>query len=398
MAGLSLAFYLNRGSSRDKKILIIDRHAKTENNHTWCFWQTAKSPFDEIVFHKWKKLWFYGTQNFSELLDFGDYEYKMIRAVDFYRFIRKELSENPNVSFLQTEIQSINSEKAVVQTEKGEFAAKEFVFDSFTRKTYDDPKYQNLRQHFVGWTIETDKDVFAPSEATLFDFRVDQKEECRFVYILPFSAKQALLEYTIFSDNLPEKSEYEFYLKDYISRILKTKNYKILETESGVIPMSDEPHMQMPSPKIIRIGTAGGYVKPSTGYSFARTQKYLQNLVENLEISDLKLNSPDSRSLKSGNLQHTAFDPRLKTQDSRLKKWKAYLDSVLLNVLRTKKHVAADVFTQLFKRNETTQVLKFLDEETSFAEDFRIMQSVPLAPFTKAAIEEASKFIIRAKN
>lgn len=318
-------------------------------------------------------MWFHGTESFSELLNFGDYQYKMIRSADFYRFIRKELSDNSNVCFSQSEIYSINSETAFVKTENGEYAAKGFVFDSFTRKTYDNPKYQNLWQHFVGWTIETEKEVFAPNEATLFDFRVEQKGECRFIYILPFSAKRALIEYTIFSDNLPEKSEYEFYLKDYISRILKTESYKILEIESGVIPMSDEPHAPMPSAKVIRIGTAGGYVKPSTGYSFTRTQNYLQNLVAGIENPSSALNTPHSL-------------------------WKSYLDSVLLNVLRTKKHSAPDIFTQLFKQNETMQMLKFLDEETSFAEDLRIMKTVPLAPFTKAAIEESSKLIMRTEN
>lgn len=373
LAGLSLAFYLNRSRLKHKKTLIIDRAAKSENDHTWCFWQKGKSRFDEIVFHRWKTLWFHGTKDFSKLLDFGDYEYKMIRAVDFYSFIHKQLSRNSSLNFLQSEIQSINPEKAVVVTKSGEFTAGEYIFDSFTRKNYDNPKYQNLWQHFLGWTIETEENTFAPEKATLFDFRVEQKEECRFIYILPFSAKKALLEFTIFSDNLLEKSDYEFYLKDYISTVLKTKDYKILEIESGVIPMSDEPHAQTPSPKVIRIGTAGGYVKPSTGYSFARTQKYLQKLVANLENQR----------------------PKLILQQSF---WKNYLDSVLLNVLRTKKHSAADVFTQLFGRNETTQVLKFLDEETSLAEDLRIMQSVPLAPFMKAAIQEAANFPRRTEN
>lgn len=373
LAGLSLAFYLNRSRLKDKKILIIDRDAKSENDHTWCFWQKGKSPFDEIVFHRWKTLWFHGTENFSKLLDFGDYEYKMIRAIDFYAFIRRELNQNRNITFLQSEIQSVNLEKAVVATKSGEFIAREYVFDSFTRKNYDNPKYQNLWQHFLGWTVETEENTFVPDKATLFDFRVEQKEECRFIYILPFSAKKALLEFTIFSDNILEKSEYEFYLKEYISSVLKTKNYRILEIESGVIPMSDEHHTQMPSSKVVRIGTAGGYVKPSTGYSFARTQKYLQKLVANLEVRHPKL------------ILEQSF-------------WKIYLDSVLLNVLRTKKHSAANVFTQLFKRNETTQVLKFLNEETNLAEDFRIMQSVPLAPFMKAAIQEAAKFPRATEN
>ena len=65
--------------------------------------------------------------------------------------------------------------------------------------------------------------------------------------------------------------------------MLKIENYNITETEAGVIPMSDEPHEMFPAPKTIRIGTSGGFVKPSTGYSFYRTQKRLKNLVAALE-------------------------------------------------------------------------------------------------------------------
>jgi hypothetical protein len=39
--------------------------------------------------------------------------------------------------------------------------------------------------------------------------------------------------------------------------------------------------------------------------------------------------------------------------------------------------------------------LKFLDEETSLSEDLQIMKTVPLAPFTKAAIETVVKKITR---
>ncbi len=363
MAGLSLAFYLNESRKlRGKKVLIIDRDAKNANDHTWCFWEKENSAFEEIVFRKWKNTWFHGTNGFSELLDLGEYEYKMIRAADFYEFIFDKIGENPNFTFLQTEIEKIENE--TVKTSAGNFAADEFVFDSFTRKTYDDPKYQSLFQHFHGFLLETENEVFNANEPTLFDFRVEQKNECRFVYILPFSEKKALIEFTVFSDNILEKDEYEFYLRKYIKEILNIENYKITETETGVIPMSDEPHEEFPSSKTIRIGTAGGYVKPSTGYSFQRTQKRLQKLVENLE--------------DSGKIQN----PKSKIQN-----WKSYLDSVLLNVLSEKRHAADDVFTQLFAKNKTSQMLKFLDEDTSFAEDLQIMRTVPLVPFTKSAVK-----------
>jgi lycopene beta-cyclase len=216
------------------------------------------------------------------------------------------------------------------------------------------------------------------NEPTLFDFRVEQKGECRFAYILPFSARKALIEFTIFSDNLLPRDEYEFYLRKYISEILRIENYKILETEAGVIPMSDEPHEQNPAAKIIRIGTAGGYVKPSTGYSFQRTQRRLREIVEKLQITNYELRIAENQKSKIKN-----------------QKWKEYLDSALLNVLLTKKHPAADVFTRLFSRNEPAQILKFLDEDTSFKDDLRVMRSVPLSPFAKAALRIAVRKIMQ---
>ena len=364
MAGLSLAFYLNGSSLKNKKTLIIDRDSKNKNDHTWCFWEKENGAFEEIVFRKWQKVWFHGTNNFSENLDLGEYEYKMIRAADFYEFIFEKIRENPNFTFLRTEIVAVKKEK--VLTKNGELAAKEFIFDSFTRKNYDNPKYQNLWQHFYGWLIETPDKVFNPDAPTLFDFRVEQKSECRFIYILPFSEKEALIEFTVFSENLLEKKEYKENLDKYISEILETKNYKILETETGVIPMSDEPHDEFPAEKIIRIGTSGGYIKPSTGYSFNRTQRRLNNLVFNLE--------------------NKIPNPKFQIQN-----WKSYLDSVLLNVLLTNKHPANNVFTTLFAKNKTEQVLKFLDEDTSLAEDLQIMKTVPLKAFTKAAAQTAIK-------
>jgi lycopene beta-cyclase len=363
MAGLSLAFLLDKSKLRDKKILIIDREIKNQNDHTWCFWENEKGNFEEIVFRKWNNVWFHGTQEFNKLLNLENYEYKMIRAVDFYECIHAKLKQNNNFEIIQSDILSV--ENGIVKTNLGDFEARDFVFDSSHKKTYDNPKYQNMLQHFLGFVIETENAAFKPDEATLFDFRVEQKNECRFSYVLPMSEKEALIEFTIFSDNLLERSEYEIELKKYIADVLKIEKYEIKETEFGVIPMSDEPHDQFPDSKTIRIGTSGGFVKPSTGYTFRRTQKSLQEIVGKLESSE-----------KIKALQ---------------KPWKSFMDSVFLNVLLTKKHSADDVFTSLFMNNPTTRVLRFLDEETSLAEDYRIMRSVPIVPFSKAAIETVIK-------
>lgn len=366
MAGLSLAFYLNQNPHfNDKKILIIDRDEKNINDHTWCFWETGLSPFEQIIFKQWKGVWFHGTDNFSQFLDLQDYSYKMIRGIDFYEYIIPTLKKNPNITFLQADIMEVTE---TVKTDKGDFSASEFVFDSSFRSKYDNPKHHNMLQHFKGWVIETTKPAFKVNEPTLFDFRTEQKNELRFVYVLPHSETKALIEFTIFSDNLITDAEYEFYLKKYIEETLnvgeykiKSDEYQISETEFGIVPMSDEPHEISPMSKVIRIGTSGGYVKASTGYSFQRSQRFLQKLVKSLE---------SNQTLNNG---------------LKLNIWKGFLDTVLLNVMLKNRTPQDEIFTRLFKYNSPVKVLKFLDEDTSFFEDITLINTVPKPPFIKAA-------------
>ena len=365
MAGLSLAFYLNQSSLRNKSILIIDRNVKNTNDHTWCFWEKGQSPFEEIIAQKWKGVWFHGTDNFSQFLDIQEYTYKMIRGIDFYNYVIPILKQNENVTFLQADILAVSE---TVKTNKGDFYASDLVFDSSFRSKYNNPNYHNMLQHFKGWVIETTKPVFKVNEPTLFDFRTEQKNELRFVYVLPHSETKALVEFTIFSDNLISDLEYEFYLKKYIEETLKVgeyqikpEEYQISETEFGIVPMSDEPHEVSPMPKVIRIGTSGGYVKASTGYSFQRSQRFLQRLVKSLE---------QNIDIKNGMIPNH---------------WKGFLDTVLLNVMLKNRTPQDEIFTRLFKYNKPSQVLKFLDEDTSFFEDISLIHTVPKPPFIKAA-------------
>jgi lycopene beta-cyclase len=367
MAGLSLAYQIDRSSLRDKRVLILDRDEKSANDHTWCFWESGPSSFEEIVFHRWKKLWFHDEKGNKTLLDLasGGLEYKMIRASDFYSYVIPRLEDNPQIEFIRTGINKIGD--GWVETGAGQFDARDLVFDSVTAQAYDDSGYNNLLQHFYGRVIETNVDVFTPDAATLFDFRVPQSGDCRFIYILPDSPRRALVEFTVFSKQLLEELEYEEGLETYLRQVLSISEYKTLEEERGVIPMSDAPHKTRPFPHVVRIGTSGGYVKPSTGYSFRRTQERLQTIVTSLEVG---LPVPDFSSARGG--------------------WKRLLDSVFLNVLGSGTQGSAEVFARLFRKNPPQRVLDFLDERTNIVEDLRLMGTVPLGPFTKAAAGELS--------
>jgi lycopene beta-cyclase len=71
------------------------------------------------------------------------------------------------------------------------------------------------------------------------DFRTIQREGTSFVYVMPFSATEALVEYTLFSKSLLEDGDYDVALKDYVHNVLGLLDYEILEKEFGVIPMTN---------------------------------------------------------------------------------------------------------------------------------------------------------------
>ncbi len=65
-----------------------------------------------------------------------------------------------------------------------------------------------------------------------------------------------------------------------------------------------------------------------------------------------------------------------------------FYDSILLSILDEGRLSGADIFTDLFKKNKPQQVLKFLDNETSLTEELNIIRSLPILPFSKAAIKK----------
>ena len=72
---------------------------------------------------------------------------------------------------------------------------------------------------------------------TLMDFRVDQSNGMHFIYLIPFSETEALVESTLFT---PEKLDDSFYrdtIKRYVEKIYNVSKFEIIEEESGVIPM-----------------------------------------------------------------------------------------------------------------------------------------------------------------
>ena len=219
-------------------------------------------------------------------------------------------------------------------------------------------KYPLLQQHFIGWFIKSKEEVFDKNKVNFMDFSIEQRGNTRFMYVLPTSSTEALLEYTLFSKDLLPKEEYEKEIQDYIKKLGIT-DYEIVEKEQGNIPMTSYKFWKHNTKNIINIGSVGGWTKASTGYTFKNTTKKSKELVELLS-------------------KESDFRKFHKTD----KFW--FYDLLFLDVLFKRNDLGSTVFSSLFKKGNPTLIFKFLDEETTFWEDLQVIWKCPKRLFVRA--------------
>ena len=366
LASLSLLMRMLRsGKFSGQRILLIDREPKTKNDRTWCFWEKETGFFEEIVYQRWPHISFLSDE-YSAGLAISPYEYKMIRGIDLYNYCYKEIDKHENVELLYTSIDNwswqANQQLTIRSGNETLELEAAMVFNSiYVPNGAKDPI--RLLQHFKGWMIETEEPFFDRNKAIMMDFRVHQDHGTSFAYVLPVNEKQALVEYTLFTKELLAQQTYEEELKDYIGRILKIKQYRVIENEFGIIPMTSEKFRFRD--KAYNIGTAGGQTKGSSGYTFQFIQKNADQIVEKL-LSGASLDS-------------------LKGVPARFR----FYDNVLLHILYHETLPGKKIFSTLFKKNAASQVLKFLDNESTLMEELKIISTLPTMPFLKAAIRES---------
>jgi len=365
-AGLSLLTrMITSGKFSDKKILLIDKAPKTANDRTWCFWEKEASFFEKIVYRKWDRLLF-ESNSFSAALNIAPYQYKMIRGIDFYNYCFHLISKEANIDvrYGMIRFEQLTENNTTIYLDDKELSTeKSIIFNSIPFTSPSHKKKLHLLQHFKGWIIETNEKKFDPGVGTLMDFRVHQDQGATFVYVLPLDANRALVEYTLFTEKLLSTDTYDKELRNYISRFMQLQQYTVAEEEFGVIPMTNArfPFYQN---GIYHIGTAGGQTKASTGYTFQFIQKQSKQIVERLE--------------RNQSLQDITNPP------ARFH----FYDSVLLQLLFDKIPEGHEIFTRLFQRNKASAIFKFLDNESSLLEELRIISSLQIAPFFKAAIKQ----------
>ena len=353
------------GNFKDKSILLLDENTKKKNDRTWCFWKTNNSIWEKCISKKWDSALF-ANEYFRRGLDIKPYHYNMVKGLDFYNQVFDLLSKQENITFVPQKILDIEESETIilVQTESDSFSCSKLFNSIYNKqKAESQTKYPVLQQHFIGWFIKSEQAVFNPEQATFMDFSVEQKGNTRFMYVLPTSKTEALLEYTLFSHHLLTKEEYEIEIQKYLQKLGVTQ-YEIVEKEQGSIPMSCYPFWKANTKNVINIGTSGGWTKASTGYTFKNSDKKSSELVAFLQRET----------------NFTKFHQKSKF-------W--FYDLLLLDILDRKNELGSYIFSSMFKNGNPALIFKFLDEETSFSEDIQVILKCPKMLFVKALFHVA---------
>ncbi|MAU30537.1 MAG: lycopene cyclase [Flavobacteriaceae bacterium] len=371
LSGLHLSHsFLNDKYFNNYSFLMIDKKKYKKEDNFFSFWEVGNGKWDKILKQKWNKAYFYSDAG-KVVMDFSEYNYKTLSSTKFEEYVKRKIKKKKNFKFINDTVLKIREEKnkLIVVGNKKNYQAKH-VFDSrMLSGVYKEiKKYTFLKQHFLGWVIKTDEKKFNKKSFVFMDYRIRDKNYTAFTYVLPFKKNEALIEHTYFSKNECNREVYEEYIRKYLSKYYNATNYKIIKSEYGIIPMTSYPFYKESTKNITKIGTAGGWVKPSTGYSFKNCEKYSLKILE---------------KIKEG--KKFRIQPERKYY---------FLDKILLGVLSKYNHRGETVFYKMIKRNPTKRVLEFLNEESKLFDILKIIISVRSIYFIKVFIKSLYKKVL----
>ena len=308
-------------------------------DHYWGFWKDDISKdFDKIClkWYRWKVINNTNEKTFHS----SKHPYCLINKSKWIKFCSSKINKS-KVKLIKKNVNEIDSNYFANEKK----IEGDYFFDSRRVELTKD----NLLQHFLGLRIKTIETKFDPSTIILMDFRCDQSKGLHFIYLIPFSENEALVESTIFSKNVENKNFYIGAINSYLKKNFKIDSFRILKEEKGVIPMY---YINIQKDNSISIGTRGGATRPSSGYTFIYIQQQINNIIYQL-----------NNNSKINNIIHNKFI--------------LFMDKVFIKALEINPKIFPDVFYKMTKRLSGDEMALFMNGKPQAKTWIKIIYSLP---------------------
>ena len=339
------------------KILILDGDSKLKNDKTYCFWaqddEAILEHLEGVIGHKWSEIEVAGQT--AKRLE--NQVYARVSSLQLYEHIRI-LAAKENWQIQKAEVSTVGSDSQGPWVEvDGQCIRCKRVLDSRP------PEWQtpgrndvHLWQSFAGWHIRTLKPCFEPFQFSMMDFEVPQEGNTQFVYVLPTSENEALVELTRFGKERINIEHAENELAAYI--LQHYGQVHVQEKEFGCIPMSSMKLPESEHEQIWNLGARAGMIKPSTGYAFKTMYEW---------------------SERAANEWFRSAYPAFQRKPRH-----AFYDKLLLGILQQEPEKGKPIFERLFATQSPESVFRFLDEKMSLRSELHMLVRLPWAPFMRA--------------
>jgi lycopene beta-cyclase len=319
--------------------LVRPQGAPQETDHIWGFWDgpnlAAASRLARKRWHSWSIV----TGRGKAVLRSQERPYTALHRLDWTAHCRAAAS--------RAGVATLDGDEAATATD--------LVFDSRPPPVPDGM----MLQHFLGLEVRSRRAIFDPDTAILMDFRVDQSHGMHFIYLLPFSATEALVESTLFTPSVCPESYYRGEIAAYLEAHFGLDEFETLRTERGVIPLGILPRRD---PSIPGIGGNGGAIRPSSGYAFPFIQKQIDRAIAA---------ASEGRELGFA-VPHRRVD--------------LWMDAVLLTVLRHWPERAPELFLRMGRALDGDEFARFLSGEADWPLRLKVIMAMPKAPFLRGLV------------
>jgi lycopene beta-cyclase len=358
---LILISLIQKGLTKNKKIAVFEPDGKTNNDKTYCFWANPKESIvielSTIISRSYNAI----QVNETKAENIEDCPYHYIRSIDLYNFTLDILNE-AKIKIHRNSVEEITFKNKINTLHSGtKVYQSDYVFDSRPFLNLIPKNEIYLHQSFLGWHIRCVNDVFQKDTFDMMNFNIDQDKFTQFMYVIPFSDNEALVEMTRFGAEKIELSYASSTLNEYINK--EFGEFEKLEEEIGCIPMTTFFNPSNQQEGILNTGARANLIKPSTGYGFKKMFAFAQLVSQRIESDNLK-----------------EFNKIALVSKERFK----FYDRLLLMILLLWPSYGKEIFTRLFYKRPILTIFSFLDEKSSILEEIKIFMSLPFKPFIKA--------------
>ncbi|WP_169977501.1 lycopene cyclase family protein [Tautonia rosea] len=378
-AGLSLAWHLRSLGDRGS-MALVDRRPGYANDRTWCYWDVEPTPFDDLATHAWTR-WAVVDERGNWIESQSTrYRYRRLRSIDVYRRILDRLAGDDAIDpYLGASIRATTLEAETVAVDLAQETIRGVrAYTSARRPAALAEAARSgeaaMVQHFLGQTVRTEHSVFDPACPILMDFRVDQSDGPHFVYVLPLSDREALVENTYLFPDPVSASRHREEIASYLDRCFDVERYEVIEEEAGRIPMTTHRPNTAPGARIVPIGLAGGAARPSSGYAFVRIQRQCRRIAEQIA------GNRSTRARLDAPIADRKYD---------------FFDAVFLRALLDRPSRAPDLFARMFDGVDADPLVRFLSDRSTLTDDLRMVAALPKVPFLIAASRSTRAWLPR---